>query len=578
MAQNEDGTNPSAPRKDHILMNRTSANSRFGFGTFSRLFGNLTDLPKYVRNISDIGIDFSTIGRTQKIGIPRSESEDDVLYGSLLKDKNAEITDPTVPYFKKDYRNKLEFLRVFSTHPEIEFIVESIADDLIVYDQNGYFCNMVLQGYAGDSNKKVNDLVNDSFKRIYTLLQFHDGITVWSYAYQWVVEGTLVFEKLFDDKENPTKVVGLMELAPDTVIPMIIDDEMEVDDKDNPGTTKKITKRRKVWKQVSRKKDGHADERIIPDEAIIYITYNKIPGAKNRISYLERLVRSFNLMRTMENTTVAWHVMNAQFRMKLVIPIGSKTTAKAKQALTSVTNRYKEDLLIDSYSGEVSINGQSIINYGKSIVLPSRQGQTPSIESFNYQGPDLSKMDSVKHFERKLWRDSKMPYSRFDRENHRGNRILFGGEGIPYDEQSWYKLINRFRKEFQKIIVDAVYTDCILREKALKIDSEFKARLGIVYESNSMFDLAKEREIEKFKVDRYKSLSELTDVDGQTPLYGKKFLLVNKVGLMTDSEYTENKTTRDEELKAYNIKIGGDNTENKPDNTTDKPDDTSAVA
>lgn len=520
----------------------------------SNLLVTARDIPAYVKSISDIGIDFTLIGKKTRVGVSRKESGDYMddetqMYNAFMqRDSDTEINQKETPYFNQKYAERVKFLNVFSTHPEIEYITHQVCDEMIVYDDAGYFCSLSL----GDLklNDDIKKTIEKNFKKMYTLLNFHDGVTAWAYALQWLIEGYLDFETLYDDLNDPRRIVGFQELRPDTLISMIVDKEFDKKDKDGKPTGEKGKRKMKVWKQIVRKPNGQIEERILQDNQVIHVQYNKIPGQQGRISYVERLVRSFNLMRTMENTKVAWNVMNSQFRLKMVIPVGTKTTAKAKQALAMVTNKYKEDLLIDHDSGEVIINGQAKINFGRNIVLPSRQGQEPDIDGVAYNGPDLSNMDGVKYFERKLWRDSNLPFSRFDREGGSGRHTLFQNDGIPHDELTFYKFINRLRKEFEKVIKEAVYIQTVLDHPELKIDLELKAKLGIKYESNSLLEDAKVQEIENQKLNQISTLERLTEIDQRTPIYSKKFLYVKKFGLMTEEEWDENISERDKEMKA----------------------------
>lgn len=520
----------------------------------SNLLVAARDIPAYVKSISDIGIDFSLIGKKTRVGISRKESGDYMddetsMYNAFMhRDSDVEIDQKETPYFNKNFIERVKFLNTFSTHPEIEFITHQVCDEMIVYDDSGYFCGVSLGDLKLED--KMTSVIEKNFKKIYTLFNFHDGITAWAYALQWLIEGYLDFEIIYDDISDPRRIVGFQELRPDTLISMVIDKEYDKKDKDGNPTGKKGKRKIKVWKQIVRKPDGQIEERILQDNQIIHIQYNKIPGQRGRISYIERLVRSFNLMRTMENTKVAWNVMNSQFRLKMIVPVGTKTTAKAKQALAMVTNKYKEDLIIDHDSGEVIINGQAKINFGRNIVLPSRQGQVPDVEGVAYNGPDLSNMDGVQYFERKLWRDSNLPFSRFDKDNGGGRHTLYQNDGIPHDELTFYKFINRLRKEFEKTIKKPVYIQTVLDHPALKIDLEFKAKLGIKYESNSLLEDAKKQEIESQKLDQISTLERLTEIDQRTPIYSKKFLYVKKYGLLTEEEWDDNIKERDKELKA----------------------------
>lgn len=543
---------------------RSIFGNRFS-GYSTSLLSNIKNLPKYISSISDIGIDFSLIGKKGRIGVSRketSESEEETLMYTSLMPKDTEIETKETPYFDSKYTDRTRYLNVFASHPEIEFITHTLTDEAIVYDKFGKFCNVEI---TDDKIKEeVKKAVDKNFKRIYALLNFGDGITAWAYFLQWLIDGWIAWEIIYDDKDKPTRIASFQELAVNTLISVIIDEEYE--DEKEKGVKKK--RKRRIWKQIVRKKDGTLDERTIPDNSIVVIAYNKIPGNNGRISYVERLIRSFNLMRTMENTKVAWHVMNSQFRLKMVIPVGTKTTAKAKQALATVTNKYKEDLFIDHSSGEVHINGQAKINFGRNIVLPMRNGHEPTVEGIKYDGPDLSNMDGVKYFERKLMRDSRLPFSRFDREGGGGGNVLFATEGVPHDELSFYKFVNRLRKGFEPIIKKPVYLQTILEFPELKIDLEFKSKLAVTYESNSMFEEAKKEEIKKHKLENLGNDERMTEIDGTTPVYSKKYLYVTKYELMTEEDWKENRKMRDDELKEAKLRADAQNQALTTDLTT----------
>ena len=541
---------------------RSSFSNRFS-GYSTSLLSNLRDIARY-KAISDIGIDFSLIGKKGRIGVSKketSESEEDALLYTSLLPKDTEIEARETPYFDSKYHDRVRYLTVFASHPEIEFITNTLTDESIVYDKFGKFCSVEVN----DTKMKdeVKKAITKNFTRIYSLLNFGDGITAWAYFLQWLIEGWLAWEIIYDNTEKPTRITGFQELAVSTLVSIVIDEEVE-----NEATKTKSKRKKRVWKQIVKKKDGTVEERVIPDNSIIVIAYNKIPGNNGRISYVERLIRSFNLMRTMENTKVAWHVMNSQFRLKMIVPVGTKTTAKAKQALAVVTNKYKEDLFIDHNSGEVHINGQAKINFGRNIVLPQRNGQTPDISGIKYDGPDLSNMDGVKYFERKLWRDSRLPFSRFDRENGGGANILFNAEGVPHDELSFYKFVNRLRKGFEPVIKKPVYLQTLLDFPELKVDLEFQSKLAVNYESNSLFEEAKQEEIKKRKLENLGNDERMTEIDGSTPIYSKKYLYVNKYGLMTEAEWGENRKLRDDELKESKLRTEQQNAPAIIDTTT----------
>jgi len=586
---------------------------------------NLRDIPQYVRSVSEIGIDFSTIaGKNRKL-LGVGESEQDEMYNIFIP---KDIDYDNIPYFNKKYKEKVKELKKLSSYTEIEDILDKICDEAIVYDKYGKFCEIDVSSLS--IKEEVKEDIKDNFNRIYSLLGWGDGISAWEKFREWSTTGYLSYEIIFEyeqksevekrikelenknkvlneqlklansnfrkiyegvaekninkkeragkkshikrlenniehignerikkegmiaiyedmfkvpengklglnKKENgvedgqiPIRIKGFQEIEPETLIPI----RVKIDN------DKFIT----IWKQ---KKENST--RYVSDNAIIFVAYNKVPGTSHRIAYVERLMRNFYLMRKMEDSRVAWNIMNAQFRMKMVIPVGNKTTAKAKQAIQEIANRHKEELYIDEESGIIRVNGDPYVKYGKNIVLPRRQGQEPQVDSISYRGPDLQKMESVEYFRKNFYWDSKLPKSRTDREQGAGRFITYQADGIPYDEHVFYKYINRVRKEYENIIRKPVKIQSILDHPELKIDPELETKLGILYESNNLFEDAKKTEIEDSKLRIISQQERLTRIDGRTPLYSKKFLYVVKYRLMTEEEWDLNEQLVQEE-------------------------------
>ncbi len=120
-----------------------------------------------------------------------------------------------IAYFDKDYPSKINFLRKFSLNGEIEFILDTICDEAIVYDDRNFIAYPQLQNV--EMKEKVLDSLSDNFKQIYMLLGFQNGITAWQYFRQFLVEGFLAFEIVYDDKAK--NIVGFKELDPTSLEP-----------------------------------------------------------------------------------------------------------------------------------------------------------------------------------------------------------------------------------------------------------------------------------------------------------------------------------------------------------------------
>ena len=63
---------------------------------------------------------------------------------------------------------------------------------------------------------------------------------------------------------------------------------------------------------------------------------------------------------------------------------------------------YKEDIKLDTSSGELAINGRPDLQFYKNYLFPQQGGNSVKVETINAQGPNLNIMDSVVYFYNKL--------------------------------------------------------------------------------------------------------------------------------------------------------------------------------
>jgi hypothetical protein len=147
-------------------------------------------------------------------------------------------------------------------------------------------------------------------------------------------------------------------------------------------------------------------------------------------------------------------------------------------------------------------------------------------------------MDIVKHFERNLWRDSNMPYSRFDKDNGGGTTILFSEDGISNDDRFYYSFLNTIRKEFEQLIKKPLYLQAIMDYPHLKNDKLFKTKYGFKYNSDSLYQQAKEEQMEDHKIERIGKMMELGEKITSESIFNIEYLIVTKYGLLTQEEWT----------------------------------------
>ncbi len=476
----------------------------------NKLFAGIADK---VREISTLGIRYNDmlIKNSRAIGYTEAQfmsqgliTDENLAYTLALSDTSVK---KYIAYFDKDYLSRRDFLRTFSLNGEVQFVVDTIADDAIVMDMKNTFAYPHLVDGA-DFKEDVAAAYEKNFKRLYVYWQFNDDLAAHQLFRQFLIDGFLSFEIIYNDEGS--KIIGFKELDPTSLRPGV---EKEVD-----GTL------RKVWYQYE---DNIQLARKLYDSQIIYISFAK-GNIMSRVSYVEGLVRSFNILRIMEHTRVIWAVMNSSFRMKMIVPIGSKSPQKAKESLAELMNLYREDIKMDEESGEIFVNGRPNIQFYKNYLFPSKNGENVDIETIGGEGPDLSDTDALKYFYDKFKRDSKVPFSRFDRENFGG--VYQNELSVNNEEVSYGKFLNRLRSVFQEIIIKPLYQQMVLDFPHLKDDELFRSKLGIKFNKDYDFEALKEMEMLLKNVESISSLRELEEAEGK-PFFSMRFLVEKFSGL-----------------------------------------------
>lgn len=472
----------------------------------------------------------------------RLNANDDLLKFSMaISDTTSQLRTKAIAFFQLDYVVKRERLRDVAANGEIEFILETIVDDMIVYDEEQRFIYPKdLTGkmlYHGDTKEerlnfqeKVLRKYNDNFERIYTAWGFAEGISAWQYAFQFLVEGHLAFEIIYDNLEKPKEVIGFKELDPASIAPQL--------QKDAKG---------KIFLQWLQYDQQTGSTRVLNDSQVIYISYANHFRTK-RVSFVERLIRSFNLLRIIEHSKVIWHVMNAPIRLTTTVPIGSKSFQKGQEDVREFLNMFKEDINFNGDSGELQVDGKPNILFYKNYILPvNDQNQQVKIETLQTPGPNLSGSELLNYFYKKLKMDSKIPYSRWEGQSGMGAFTL-NAEGITREEVRYQKFINRLRSAFSEMMVKPWYLQMCLDFPDIADDYKFNNAIGIKYNNDNVFEEMKKNEIEAKRIASFQAKKGVMKDDG-TPYFATEYLIREELK-MNESDIKSNQSWFDQQADA----------------------------
>lgn len=431
-------------------------------------------------------------------------------------------------FSEKTLTQRRDFLRQMSLYTELEDIIDKMANESIVGDENDlYICqpfldNAIIQNLEEEYIEQINTTLQNEFIRLYNLLQWKQR--AWYQYKRFLIDGVLAFEIVYDDLQHPKFVKAIIELDPCTLTRVV-----------DGGVT--------YWVQY---KDTHSHERKMLDSQVIYIKFED-SGVNQRQSYLERLIRPFNIYRIVEQAQIIWTVTQSSFKTMFTIPVGGMNRAKGRQTLAEAMNRYKEDISFNNETGELKINGRVNLPFNKEYWMPENENGTPRIETLTDSGPTLSDNDQLNYFLNKLYRASQIPASRFSTD---AQATWFGTDATQAlrEEIDFSRFVNRVRGVFAEVLLKPLRIQLSLSIPKLNNNYRLIGSVGLRFNSYNMFEEMMNIEIMtkrlEFITNLKDSLSVMDDEGNENPYFDLEFL-ITKYLKMSESDLALNKSFKD---------------------------------
>lgn len=420
----------------------------------------------------------------------------------------------SIAYLDRTYVDKRKILRQYSIKEEIKDFINQLADEVIIYNSDNFFCKV--KDLPDDFSKIIRDKYMENFERIYHIFGFSDSITAWNYLRNLLIDGYLCFEVIYDNKQR--NVIGLNMIDPVTMV--VATDPIS-------GTI--------VWVQHP---DNPQLRKIILDTHIIYISYSN-NGDYSETSYVEGLIRPYNQLKLLEQTKLLYNINQAAIYKKFVIPTNGLTRVQAEQQIYQLMSEYHEDVQWDDRMGTVSINGSSNIPHSKDYWFPSAEGNNPDVEVVSPGGNDLNEDSVLTWFSNNLKKSSRLPFSRFDLDSGGGSIYSADSSDITRDEIKFKNFINRIRTIFKEILVKPLKIQMMLDFPELENDNMFLSSMKLEFNSDELFEewkrlnnLAKRAEIVSTLT------SNFTDAEGNS--YFHPEWLARNIMRLTEKEIEEN--------------------------------------
>ena len=490
--------------KEHMLLE-----SQKKQGKFSKL---LTTLSRYGMSYTD-----QVLKNMQAIPADRNlQNKEDIGYHqSLYQGWDNSWTpkkEEDKSYSEKALIEKVRVLRKMATQPELEDILDILANECIVYDNDESYIatpfmdTALIQELNEKSAEEIRRCVDTSFYKLYMLLDLKRN--AWSLFKRWLIDGVLAFEIVYDDLEHPKSIIGIIPIDP-TIITRKVDQD---------GTEK--------WIMF---KDMVGLERTLLSSQIIYVKYSERDDGVDRQSYLERLIRPFNIYRIIEQAQIIWTTTQASFKMMFTIPVAGMNKARGLQTLQSAMNRYKEEITFNSETGELLTNGKVNQIFNKEYWMPENENGKPEIETLVDNGPQLNDSDQLTYHLNKLYKISKIPLGRFDKD---AQATWFGSDptAVLRDEINFGRFVNRLRATWAEIILKPLRIQVSLSIPDIKNDKRILDAISLRFNTYNQFTEMMEIEIDTKRVEFIQTMHDsLTTQDAEgndVSFFSQKFLVL----------------------------------------------------
>jgi len=512
-------------------------------------------ISKILRTLSHYGMNYSDKVYKNMIAIPADKAlqpKDPMiqqsLYGTAGYMNNWKVkAEEDKPFNEKTLDQKREILRKLAMQPELEDILDIMANECIVYDDNeSYICTpfldtALIQELNEKSAEEINASMESSFYKLYMLLDWKRN--AWNEFKRYLIEGVLAYEIVYDNLESPKSITGIISIDPATLTKVI-----------EEGTT--------YWIQF---KGVLGRERKLLDSQVIYIKYED-SGVSERQSYLQRLIRPFNLYRIVEQAQVIWTVTQSSFKTMFTIPVAGMNKAKGMQTLNQAMNRYKEDISFNTETGELMVNGKMNLPFNKEYWMPENENGTPTIETIVDGGPMLNDSDQLKYFEDKLFKMSKIPSSRFDKD---AQSTWFGSDPTQQlrEEINFGRFVTRLRNTFAEMILKPLRIQLSLSIPDIKNDKRILDAVSLRWNSYNQFEEMANIEIMSKRVEFIGTMKDsltVTNEEGEEePYLCPKFLIIRYLKMSeADLELNEKYKMEEKLAKMKGEDNGEDDTEN----------------
>lgn len=404
--------------------------------------------------------------------------------------------------------------RDMSQYPDVDMAIDDIVNEVIVQEPEQETVEIILDDLKQPDS--IKNKIIDEFDNVLNLLEFNSKS--YDVFKRWYVDGRLYYHVVIDESSSITGIKELRYIDPRKIRKIRPIKKKKVGEGRAQTTINVGQEEYYIYNDAGFAKQS--GNQVIPPtstqgmkiakDSIIHCT----SGLQNVngdliLGYLHKAIKPLNQLKSMEDSLVIYRISRAPERRIFYIDVGNLPKPKAEQYLKDVMTRFKNKLVYDSSTGEIR-NDKKYMTMLEDFWLPRREGGRGTEISTLPGGQNLSEIDDILYFQKKLYRSLNVPISRMESEA----QFTFGRSGeITRDEIKFAKFVNRLRTQFSSLFLKILERQLILKNVIVPEDwDEFKQNIRFKFAHDNYYAELKETEILR---DRVAMLRDIDDYAGR---------------------------------------------------------------
>jgi hypothetical protein len=413
--------------------------------------------------------------------------------------------------FDGTIKSDLELIRKYrdmALHPEVESAIADICNEAIVYNET--LSTVKIDTTALNQSKSIKDKVEAEFQEVLQLLNFsRRGYEIFR---KWYIDSRLYYHIIIDEANKKKGIKELRPIDPTKIRKVRKINKKPLDKTDARGI-KVVTSVEEFYVYNESEPNSTALSmeglKIQPDS--ICFVHSGLFDAyhKKIIGYLHKAIKALNQLRMIEDAVVIYRITRAPERRVFYVDVGNLPKQKAEEYVRGLMQRYRNKLMYDPNTGEVQ-DSRKHLSMLEDFWMPRREGGRGTEIQTLEGGQNLSEMEDVKYFQKKLFQSLNVPTSRLEEQS--GFNLGRASE-ISRDEVKFFKFIERLRMKFSELFLELLRVQLTLKGIIKETDwDEMEGQLAFQFAKDSHFTELKDSEILK---DRLQTARDAEDFVGK---------------------------------------------------------------